>query len=348
MSMDFFLEFKLGAMVEYNTTASPLVSVFMPTYNHEHLLAASIESVLDQDFDDYELVIGDDASTDGTYQVAAQYQQRYPDKIKLFRNEKNLGITGNCNAILSHCSGKYIAFFSGDDIYLPGKLRKQVEMMEAHPDCILCYHDIEVFRSETGETIRYWNHGDHSSPPVTGASKEVAESLVLKGTGFMAALSVMVRRDCVPKSGFNPRIPIASDWLMWIDICAMSEGCVMFIDEVLARYRKHVGSITESNMNYLLEILITITIVEENYQFLRSSAYYSYLDLLIKQAGWFHMREEYTKAKGSIVKCYLELWKSWRWVGDNFGLLLKMTFHCYFPKCGSALRDMKAKWHDNL
>ena len=86
---------------------NPLVSVFMPTFNQEGLVAESIESVITQDYDNWELIIGDDFSSDNTYEVVQSYAEKFPDQIKPFRNEKNLGVTANCNRILKRCKGKY-------------------------------------------------------------------------------------------------------------------------------------------------------------------------------------------------------------------------------------------------
>lgn len=241
----------------------------MPAYNQEHLIVESIESVLKQTFQDWELIIGDDCSTDKTFEVASVYQQRFPEKIKVFRNEKNLGITGNCNELLKHCNAKYIAFTAGDDIFLDDKLEKQVHIMESSPDCILTYHDIEVFDSDTGKVIRYWNHGLGSTSHVVGDSKKVAKMLVLQGTAFMAALSVVARRSALPKHGYDTRVVYASDWLMWIDTCAGSNGKVQFIDQTLARYRKHQNSITHNTLGDNTDQFVTLAIVEARYSWLR-------------------------------------------------------------------------------
>ena len=250
---------------------SPVVSIFMPTYNQEHFITDAIESVLAQDFNDWELIIGDDCSSDNTYQIAEQYQQKYPDKIKPFQNSKNLGITKNFNKILKKCTGKYIAILAGDDVYLPNKLSRQVAMMESS-NSILSYHDIEVFDSVTGKTIRYWNSGEKSTPPVVGDSHEVAKALVKDGTKFMSALSVMVKRDAIPPNGHDERIPIASDWLLWIEICAQNKGKIEFLDGIYAKYRRHENNITNNSENHQEDIFVTLALVESRYHFLTKYA----------------------------------------------------------------------------
>lgn len=297
-----------------DSNKQPLVSVFMPTYNHEHLLAESIESVLSQDFGDYEIVIGDDASTDRTFEVASEYQRRYPDKIKLIRNPQNLGITGNCNVILSHCTGKYIAFTAGDDLFLPGKLRKQVALMESNPDCILSYHDVEVFDSDTGEVLNYAYHGKKSNKAVTGDTCSIAKLLV-SGSFVLYGQPVMMKRSAQPACGYNNKIPITSDRMFWVDVCANVYGQVLYIDEVLGRYRKHERGITASSHNYDFdEYLMTTKIIQEKYTWLEkeTKVYMGYL--YYWQAVTNILNNNYASGRNFLYKAR-EYPVNWKWVG---------------------------------
>ena len=300
----------------------PLVSVFMPVYNQENLIAESIESIIAQTFLDWELVIGDDCSSDKTYDVAFSYQKRFPEKIKLYRNKKNLGITSNCNELLKHCQGKYIAFTAGDDLLLPGKLEKQVELMESRPDCVLTYHDVAVFDSETAKTIRYWNCGESGAKPVIGKAKNVAKELVFQGTAFMSALSIMVRRSDVPSSGYDERVPIASDWLLWIDICANSEGTVEFIPDILAKYRKHSQSITYLSRNDVTDQMVTLGLIDARYFWLR--------DMARRRRGYEFYRQGVSNILGGdLVAGRNQLWvglKTYFWSWKSIGWWLYSWF----------------------
>lgn len=244
-----------------------LVSVFLPTYNQQNFIAASIDSVVSQDYENLEIVIGDDCSQDNTWQIVQEYQSRYPEKIKAFRNPQNLGITGNCNEILKRCTGKYVAFTAGDDLFLPGKISTQVELMEKNGKIVLSYHDIEVFRSKDNFTIRYWNQGKVSARPVVGLALKVVKMVIEDGTVFMAALSVMVKREAIPVTGYDPRVPVASDWLMWIEILANSGqfDIVEFIPDTFARYRMHDKNITAAGHSHSADEYVTLSIVEDKY-----------------------------------------------------------------------------------
>lgn len=247
--------------------SQPLVSIFLPTYNQEQFIAASIDSVVSQDYANLEIVIGDDCSSDNTWEIVLEYQSRYPEKIIAFRNPKNLGITGNCNEILGRCTGKYVAFTAGDDLFLPGKITTQVNLMEANQNVILCYHDIEVFRSKDNSVIRCWNRGKPSAKPVIGTASYVVKRVIEDGTAFMAALSVMARRDAIPSTGYDVRIPVASDWLMWIEILANgdADATVCFIPEVLAKYRMHNNNVTSAVHKHAADGYVTLSIVESKY-----------------------------------------------------------------------------------
>ena len=187
----------------------PLVSVAIVTYNQKDFLKDAIESVLQQDYKPVEIVIGDDCSTDGTQQMLKEYQQKYPDKFIIKLSEKNAGITSNSNAVHFACTGKYIAWLGGDDLMLPGKLSKQVAFLELHPGYNLVYHNLDIFESGSGNHIRFYNNKKSS---FTGGITQ----LIKHGT-FNGACSTMVRRASSPSYGFDDRIPVASDWLYWIE-----------------------------------------------------------------------------------------------------------------------------------
>lgn len=113
---------------------TPKVSVIMGIYNCDQTLRESIESIINQTYNNWELILCDDASTDGSYQIAEQYALAYPDKIRLLRNQRNLRLSAALNRCLAHASGEYIARMDGDDISLPERLDRQVEFLEAHPE----------------------------------------------------------------------------------------------------------------------------------------------------------------------------------------------------------------------
>jgi glycosyltransferase involved in cell wall biosynthesis len=232
------------------------------TYFHESFIEECLDSIVSQDYPRMEIVISDDASRDRTPEILQRYAGRHP-AIRLLLNERNLGVTANFNRAFAACTGKYVALFAGDDVMLPGKLRAQVELMEADPECVVSYHDMEVFQSESGRVLSYFNHGPRSSPPREGG----AELLVEYGT-FSCASSTMVRRDAAPPHLFDTAVPIASDWLFLIETA--TRGTIRFVDRLLGRYRRHRGGLTALPVGP--DNLITLALVEERYPHLRRYA----------------------------------------------------------------------------
>lgn len=235
----------------------PKVSVAIITYNQKGFLHECIESILIQDYPHLEIVVADDASIDGTQDMLKEYDTKYPGLFKPVLAEKNGGITVNSNRAYFTCTGKYIAWMGGDDLMLPGKLRKQVEFMEANPGCVLSYHDLDVFQSDIGKTIRFFNSGRKGFYPWQGG----VEKLVQYGT-FCGACSVMTLRTACPSYGFDERIQVASDWLFWIETAI--NGKIGFIPEVLGRYRRHADNVT-NKLKDSSEQLMTLEIIEAKY-----------------------------------------------------------------------------------
>ncbi|AEP88340.1 glycosyltransferase EpsE [Bacillus spizizenii] len=112
--------------------SGPKVSVIMGIYNCERTLAESIESILSQSYKNWELIMCDDASTDGTLRIAKQYAAHYSDRIKLIQNKTNKRLAASLNHCLSHATGEYIARQDGDDFSFPRRLEKQVAFLEKH------------------------------------------------------------------------------------------------------------------------------------------------------------------------------------------------------------------------
>lgn len=119
------------------------ISVIVITYNHEPYIKQALDSILMQELPfSWELLIGDDASTDRTAMILKEYEKRYPDKIKLYLRKENIGASKNLYELLSHAMGDYIALLEGDDYWTDyNKLKKQVEFLESHSLFSACTHD---------------------------------------------------------------------------------------------------------------------------------------------------------------------------------------------------------------
>lgn len=131
---------------------TPDVSVRIITYNQRPFIERTIESVLAQETEyDYEIVVGEDCSTDGTAEIVREYGRRFPSKIRVLEAEENLGANQNDIRSRAACRGRYIALLDGDDYWTdPGKLQKQVRFLEENADFVMCFHNARVLDQVEG------------------------------------------------------------------------------------------------------------------------------------------------------------------------------------------------------
>jgi glycosyltransferase involved in cell wall biosynthesis len=223
---------------------APTVSVCVFAYNHERYLAEALDSVLSQKVDfPFEVIIAEDYSSDSTFQIARGYQERHPDLIRVEqsgRKEKlliNGHQTGRYNFFnaLGACRGKYIAFLDGDDYWIdPGKLQRQVDYLEAHPDCSFVFHNV------------YLERGDRSARkqtylPAGFADRRDVRQLLMQ-MNYVQTSSVLFRNN-VPKE--FPRIfhtCMFGDWPL--HVFNLNFGYPEYMDEVMSVYRIGSGSWT--------------------------------------------------------------------------------------------------------
>ena len=237
----------------------PKVSVFLPTYNQKHFVRETIESILTQNYPNLEVVVGDDGSVDGTQEILLEYKEKYPELFKLILSSKNEGITANCNKILKECTGEYIALFAGDDIWLPGKLLKQVDLMQKKPGASLCVSKVEWFESNTNKTMFIYPSGDFNVENMSII--DIAYYIGCTGA------SMLVRSNAIPKYGYETSLPMVSDWLFFIEI--LRNGDVIFINESLARYRRHGASMSNYPDLIFKEHMQTLFLLENKYEDMR-------------------------------------------------------------------------------
>lgn len=138
------------------------LSVCIIVYNCEDFIAQTLDGVLAQRTNfDFEVVVGEDCSTDSSGRIIADYQKRYPNLIRPIFRDKNLGMVRNFAETVRACQGRYIAMLDGDDFWnSPLKLQKQADFLDSHPECSGCYHNVHVLDEATGRTRRY-----HSRTP---------------------------------------------------------------------------------------------------------------------------------------------------------------------------------------
>jgi len=204
---------------------APEISVLMPVYNAEKHLRQSVESVLGQTFDDFELLLVDDGSTDSTLKIAMSY----PDpRIRILRNQTNEGISASLNKGIDHCAGRLIARMDADDISYPSRLQKQYDYMNDHPECGLVSAAARVI-SEGGEFVRH----DHFPPEFFYYN--------LNFTCWIYHPTAMYRRDVVYEAG-KYGAAYSEDFDLWWKISR--EHVIHHLNEVLLDYRESTSSLS--------------------------------------------------------------------------------------------------------
>jgi len=221
----------LNKLTGQKATPSPsAVSVIIPVRNCAETISRSLESVLEQDFTDYEIIVVDDGSTDGTREVV----EKFGERIRLFRQEGR-GAAAARNRAIGESRGRYLAFLDADDTWLPGKLSLQYEYLEAHPTVGLVYSDLATFDSGGELSSSYDSHHRKIHQGM------VFDKLFLKN--FIGTITVMARRECFDRAGLFPEsFTHSSDWHQWLRIAMYYP--VGYLDKPLARYRWSASSLT--------------------------------------------------------------------------------------------------------
>ncbi len=183
------------------------VSVIIPTYNRAHVLKRAIQSVLDQTYPDFELIIVDDGSEDNTEETVKAFRDQ---RIIYIRHDRNRGGSAARNTAIKSARGKYIAFQDSDDEWVPEKLEKQMKVFrDSSPEVGVVYSGF--FKWEKTQKVYI------PSPWVIQREDSIHGEL-LKGN-FVGAPSAVVRKECFQKmGGFDEEIPVLEDWELWIRI----------------------------------------------------------------------------------------------------------------------------------
>lgn len=203
------------------------VSAVVPCYNSSATVEAALESALCQSIADSEIVAVDDGSTDGTATILDRYARRHPDRVQVLGTEHSGPYVAR-NLAARAARGVYLAFLDSDDFWEPEKLAKQVAVMEANPEVVLCHTGGTVVAAD-GAPIRVFL-------PQADYRGYCFPRLLVQNR--LATSSVMLRRQLfLELGGFNDAFPARGDWELWTRVAQRGEFAA--IDEALFRYRLH-------------------------------------------------------------------------------------------------------------
>jgi len=291
---------------EISTTppAKPKVSVRILAYNHSEFIAQAIEGALMQQTNfEFELVIGEDCSTDGTRELVLNYQQKHPDRIRLILAEENGGkYTGNgrLNFVrtLQACRGEYIALLDGDDYWTsPHKLQFQADCLDSHPEYAECGHQATILAYPERKEVGFYG------PDIRTQESSFGYSEILEAN-FIATSSVMFRREFIqnlPKAIYF--LPMA-DWPLHCLLA--SQGRIGWSYEPMGVYRHHPNAIWSSMGQ--IDIWKRIVYMYEVYLTYMDPAYHSLIKAKISdwafKIGLEHLKNaDHAQAKLFLAKC---------------------------------------------
>lgn len=205
------------------------VSVLSIAYNHSKYIEQALQSMLQQETNfDYEIIIGDDCSTDDTPNIIRRISKQYPDRIIPVLRDRNIGIQNNLIDIFTRASGEYIALCEGDDYWIDSKkLQRQVDFLEYHKDYALCFHPVEVlFEDKSQEKYIFPDR-----------KKDFSVRRLLENN-FIQTNSVLYRKQDYYHLEDN-LLPM--DW--YLHLYHARFGKIGFIDETMSVYRRHRGGV---------------------------------------------------------------------------------------------------------
>lgn len=223
-----------------NTEKHIKVSVCVVTYNHRDFLRECLDSLINQDVGfDYEIIVGDDASIDGTTDILREYVEKYPHLIVPIFHSKNVGPIGNYFSVHAAARGQYVCHMDGDDLSLPKKLQTQSDFLDANSDVTICWHRMNMFDAKGVQQ-------DHPAKSAEYLGARITRQDLLLYGPFGPHSSTMYRRE-----NFSTKYEnfAAIDWIFSVEL--ISNGYGVMLEEVLGRYRLHsagmsVGAVASS------------------------------------------------------------------------------------------------------
>ena len=220
--------------------SKPSVNILIFTYNQENLVKETIDSVINQSYENItKIIIADDGSTDRTPEILKEYESNNPS-IVLVLAKKNKGIAHNMNRALKRADGDYVSFLDGDDMMHRQKIEKQVKYLNENPDLVACAHDMNVFDSCKGESLGKFSEVINFRK----MEDKIGVKSVFDPSLLLCPSSVMYKREIIPVNGLDTRLKYWYDFLFTVEV--LVKGEMGFMDEVLGLYKLHGANATQS------------------------------------------------------------------------------------------------------
>lgn len=243
--------------MEINDKNQPLVTVITPLYNAQEYIAQTIESVISQTYQNWEMIIVDDCSTDSSRDVVSRYVSK-DERIKLIQSESNFGGPARPrNIALKNSKGDFVAFLDADDIWLPQKLEKQINFLKQNNNVDIC-HTLANTIDENGISKNFI----HESTTYKKLKNVISKKNIIYYINFININSVLMKFDSELKFEEDINLIALEDWKYWIDNIKKNKTIVL-IDELLISYRVSDSSLSNRNTDtgyrkaiYLLSLML--------------------------------------------------------------------------------------------
>ena len=209
----------------------PEISVLMPVFNGERYLEMAIDSILNQTFKDFELIIINDGSTDFSEKIIFSYND---SRIKYYKNSENIGLIATLNKGIDLCNGRFIARMDADDISLPKRLQKQWDFLNTHSEYAMVGSDMEKI--------------DNNNQHIGNIKKYCPAQLIKTQLFFKNAFAhstMLIRKDILNKFRYNENYIYAEDYFLWSQIAFKYP--VANLPGILIKYREHQQSVSVQN-----------------------------------------------------------------------------------------------------
>jgi glycosyltransferase involved in cell wall biosynthesis len=222
---------------------TPKVSILLLVYNHAKFLRTCLDSALSQETNfEYEIIIGDDCSDDGSSDIVKEYAALHKDKIRPFIHKKRFGGAGvpNLIEITQYAKGSYFLILEGDDYYMhPQKLQKQVDFLDKNPEFSICFHNARVFYDDG--SLPEYQLNDNIEKDIFEVDDLVGEQEIW----FMATASIMYRKSAF--TGYPKWFYESKSGDIPMQIMVARNGKIKYLDELMSAYRKHAGGTSFSD-----------------------------------------------------------------------------------------------------
>jgi glycosyltransferase involved in cell wall biosynthesis len=217
-------------------TKSPLVSVILPAYNAEHYIELSIQSILEQSYQNFELIIVNDGSTDNTKERILAFSD---ERIIYLENKKNCGLIPTLNSAISQSKGRFIARMDADDIALKHRLKYQVHFLENNPDYILC-GGAAYLMDKDGQTI--------GNMCRTSTNESIRANLLF--TNPFIHPTIMIRTEIIKKYLYREDALHCEDLELWIRLSKNKDNKLANLPQKLIKYRIHATNVSVTHKKF--------------------------------------------------------------------------------------------------